>query len=232
MLRYGLGFWVGSSIIFSFCPAETPAQCRARVRVKRRYLRRRAVAFSSFFNFALPTPSSAQNRGAPRVPCSRVTWYRAMYGSVSFFIFCGLFLFYFVFFRLNTSPPSGAVGVATFHPGYLFVVSSSNPPPCRWPAGGFSHDFSLVLAPVFPFISTMARPAILFFLCLVCRRAFSPPPPRHTGGTLRRLLMGDFCLVVGSAFFQLIFFACSWLHSQTVRGVGVGFEEPHLRRMV
>ena len=26
--------------------------------------------------------------------------------------------------------------------------------------------------------------------------------------------------------------ACSWLHSQTVRGVGVGFEEPHLRLMV
>ena len=26
---------------------------------------------------------------------------------------------------------------------------------------------------------------------------------------------------------------CSWLHSQTVRrGVGVGFEEPHLRLMV
>ena len=25
-----------------------------------------------------------------------------------------------------------------------------NPPPCRWPAGGFWYDFSLVLAPVFP----------------------------------------------------------------------------------
>ena len=26
--------------------------------------------------------------------------------------------------------------------------------------------------------------------------------------------------------------ACSWLYSQTVRGVGVGFEEPHVRLMV
>ena len=25
---------------------------------------------------------------------------------------------------------------------------------------------------------------------------------------------------------------CSWLHSQTVRSVGVGFEEPHLRLIV
>ena len=38
---------------------------------------------------------------------------------VSSFMFCVLYLFYFVFFRLNTSSPSGAVGVATFHPGYL-----------------------------------------------------------------------------------------------------------------
>ena len=44
--------------------------------------------------------------------------------------------------------------------------------------------------------------------------------------------MGDYCLAVGSAFFLLLFFARSWLHSQTVRGVGVGFEEPHLRLMV
>ena len=30
---------------------------------------------------------------------------------------------------------------------------------------------------------------------------------------------------------HLAMVACSWLHSQTVRGVGVGFEEPHLRLM-
>ena len=26
--------------------------------------------------------------------------------------------------------------------------------------------------------------------------------------------MGDFCLVEGSRFLELLFFACSWLHSQ------------------
>ena len=65
--------------------------------------------------------------------------------------------------------------------------------------GGVSHDFSLVLAPVFPSISTRDRLAIVPYLWLVCRRAFPAPsrhtgdmrqvlkpflpPPRHTGGT-------------------------------------------------
>ena len=33
-------------------------------------------------------------------------------------------------------------------------------------------------------------------------------------------------------FPQLIFLAFSWIPSQAVRGVGVGFEEPNLRLMV
>ena len=52
--------------------------------------------------------------------------------------------------------------------------------------GGFSHDFSLVLAPVSPSISRRARLAIVPFLWLVYRRAF-PAPPRHTGG-MRQVL--------------------------------------------
>ena len=201
-MRVLVGVWGGSFNFFLlFGPAEPPAQCRARVQVKRRYLRRRAVAFSSLFNFALPPPSSAQSKGATRVPCSRVMWYRAMYGSV-----CHLLSFVCcicsTLFQQFQSPPRGVAGVATFHPGYLsigvifylmcvafvllcfstkhsfpsrgcrcchlpsrvFVVSSSNPPPCRWSAGGFSHDFSLVLAPVFPSILTRARLAIVPFL--------------------------------------------------------------------
>ena len=117
-----LGLVLGRFFPFSFIiffPAEPLAQCRARVRVKRRYLTRSAVAFSSLFNFALPTSSPAQSRGATRVPCSRVTWYRAMYESVCHLLsFCVLFCSTLIF-RLNTSPPRGAVGVATFHPGYL-----------------------------------------------------------------------------------------------------------------
>ena len=37
----------------------------------------------------------------------------------SFFIFYVSHLFYFVFSHLNTFSPSGAVRVATFHPGHL-----------------------------------------------------------------------------------------------------------------
>ena len=95
-----LGLVLGRFLPF-FCPPDPPAQCRARVRVKRRYLRRRTVAFSSLFNFALPTPSSAQSRGATVVPCSRVTGYRAMHGPVChlFIIFvCCICSSFFLFF--------------------------------------------------------------------------------------------------------------------------------------
>ena len=115
-----LGAGFGAALPFLFRPAEHPAQCPARDRVKRGYLRRRTVAFSSLFNFALPTPSLAQSRGATRVPCSRVTWYRAMYGPVChLFFFCALYLFYFVF-PAEYFPPRGAVSGATFHAGCLW----------------------------------------------------------------------------------------------------------------
>ena len=173
------------SIFSYFRPAEPPAQCRTRVRVKRRHLRRKAVAFSSLFNFALPTASSTQNRGATRVPCSRVTWHRAMYGPLCHILLvCLLYLFYFALSAKHLPPSRGC------RCGHLssrvLVVSSSNPPPCRWPAGGFSHDFSLVLAPVFPSILTMARLAIVPFLWLFAAEPFLPPP-RHTGG-MRQVL--------------------------------------------
>ena len=64
-------------------------------------------------------------------------------------------------------------------PSRVFAVSSSIPPPCRWSAGSFSHDFSLVFVAVFPFISTRARLAIVLFLWLVCCRAFFFPPLPH-----------------------------------------------------
>ena len=114
-----LGFWGGSSSNFYFCPADPPAQCRVGVRVERRSLRRKAVACSSLFSFALPTPSSAQSRRATRVPCSRVTWCRAMYPSVCHLLSFVCCICSTLFFRLNTFPPSGAVSFATFHPGYL-----------------------------------------------------------------------------------------------------------------
>ena len=100
-----MGLWGGSSINFSFCPAEPPAQCRVRVRVKRRYLRRRAVAFSSMFNFALPTPSSAQSRGGDQGTLfARNVVQGYVRVCVSSSIFCVLYLFYFVF-SSEHSPP-------------------------------------------------------------------------------------------------------------------------------
>ena len=131
---------------------------------------------------------------------------------VSPVIFCVWYLFYFVF-STKHFPPSR--GCRCCHlPSQIFVVCSSNPPPCRWPAGVFSHDFSLLLAPVFSSTSTRARLSTVPFLWLVCRIAF-PAPPLHTGGMRQvlelflppsatpaargRFLMGDFFLDVGSA---------------------------------
>ena len=140
-----------------------------------------AIARSRAREGPLPTPSSAQSRGGTRVPCSRVTWYRAMYGSVCHVLsFCVLHLFYFGFSAQHFLPPSrGCVGVATFHLGYLSFPRLT--PRHADGAGGFSHDFSLVLAPVFPSISTRAPLAIVPFLWLACHRTF-PAPPRHAGG--------------------------------------------------
>ena len=184
VLRIFVGFWDGSFINFSMCPAESPAQCRVRVRVKRLNLRRRDVAFSSLFNMALPTPSSAQSRGVTRVPCSRATWYRAMNGSVCHLLSFVCCICSTLFFRPNTSLPSGAVGVATFHPGYLSFPRLT---PRLADGQVLLHGFSLVLAPVFLSISTRARLVIVSFLWLVCRRTFPAPPSRHTGG-MRQVL--------------------------------------------
>ena len=61
------------------------------------------------------------------------------------------------------------------------VASTAGLEPAREITMGFhSRDFSLLLAPVFPSISTRARLVMVPFLWLVCRRAF-PAPPRHTG---------------------------------------------------
>ena len=59
---------------------------------------------------------------------------------------------------------------------------------------------------------------------------FLPPPA--TPATRGRILTGDICLLYGLRFLPLVFFACFWLHNQTIRGVGVGFEEPRPRLMV
>ena len=81
---------------FSRSPAGTPPLCAGPGSgCSRRYLRRRTAVFSCLSNFALLTPSSAQSRGATGEPCSRTTWYRAIYVTVCYLIFfCVLYLFY------------------------------------------------------------------------------------------------------------------------------------------
>ena len=115
---------------------------------------------------------------------------------VVFYIICVVFVL--LYFPAKDFSPSQ--GCRCGHlPSQVFVVSSSNPPSCRWPVGGSLHYFSLTLAPLFPSMSTRARLAMVPFLWLVCRRDFSCPPPphrwyatgsrafpaspRHTGGT-------------------------------------------------
>ena len=122
---------------------------------------------------ALLRPEPGRDRGT--LFARNVVQSYVLYCVSSFiFFWCAVFAI-FCFFSAYHSPHSRGCKCG-YLPSRVFAVSSSNPPPCRWPAGGFSHDFSLVLAPVFPSISTRARLAIVPFLWLVCRRAFSAPP--------------------------------------------------------
>ena len=103
---------------------------------------------------------------------------RPVYGSVCHllcFARCICSDFFFFFFRLKPFSPSGAAGVDTFHPGYSSFPRLT-PRLADGPREVFSHDFSLVLAPVVPSISTRARLAIVPFLWLVYRKAFPAPP--------------------------------------------------------
>ena len=64
-----------------------------------------------------------------------------------------------------------------------------------------------------------------------CHSAFSSRPPRHTGGT-RQVLTGGlpyYSVCVPSNTFLRVF---PGFIAGPFRGVGVGFEEPHLRFMV
>ena len=121
ILRVLFWFW-GRYFQFFFRPAEPPARCRARVRVKRRYLRHRtAVAFSSIVQFrpadALLSPEPGGDQGTLLARNVVQGYVRACVSSFFYFV---RVVFDLLFFRLNSPPPRGAVGDATFfHPGYL-----------------------------------------------------------------------------------------------------------------
>ena len=93
----------------------------------------------------------------------------------------------------------------------------STPPPCRRPAGGFSHVFSRVLRLCCPLYRRgLASPWYLFcgwfavepFLpppphrCYAAGSESFPAPPPAIPAVRGKFLMGGFCLVVGSAYFS------------------------------
>ena len=75
--------------------------------MKRRYLRRRTVPFSSLFHFALPTPSSAQIRGGDQgtlFACNVVQGYVRACVSSYIFVCC---IWSTLFFGETLSPLAG-----------------------------------------------------------------------------------------------------------------------------
>ena len=60
---------------------------------------------------------------------------------------------------------------------------------------------------------------------------FSSRPPRHTGGT-RQVLTGGLPSYSVCVSLNCVLRVFSGFIARTFRGVGVGFEEPHLRFMV
>ena len=117
-------FFTGCAFFFVLSSAGTPPpnRCRARIRLfAPRSLRPRTDGFSCLFNFALPTPSSAQSRGASRVHCLRITWYMA-----------------FLTFLLSSFRTSRGHRCRPFFPSvlafnfYLSRIGFSNPTGCRF----------------------------------------------------------------------------------------------------
>ena len=116
--------WGGSSQFFLVLPAPPPPCAGPGSGCSLRYLRRRTAGFSCLSNFALPTASSAQSRGATRAPSSRITWYRAIYVSVCYLLFIFCFVLVLLVPAKHSSPSRSCRWCHL--PFRVFVVSSSN----------------------------------------------------------------------------------------------------------
>ena len=141
-------------------------------------------------------------------------------------------------FRLGTSPPRGTVGCATFpfRVGFRFCLA---PPATMVACGRVLTLVSLVFAPVFylnsPLFVSPPRHADHaregYDGGSSCRSAFFRLAPRHTGGTGQVLTDGLPSYSVCVSFNYLLRVFPGFI-ARPFRGVGVGFEEPHLRFMV
>ena len=156
------------------------------------------------------------------------------------YVLCDACYFCFLFamrFQLRTSPPRGTVGcVPPFHCVLVFAFLSR---PTMVACGRALTLVSLVIASAFSFKSPFfvspppATPAVRGrFLTVVCLfiAFFSSRPLRHAGGT-REVFEGGlpYCSVcVSFNYFSSRF---PGFIAKAFRGVGVGFEESHLRLM-
>ena len=143
--------WIwGGFTIFFIGPADSPAQCPARVCVITPPSEAQDCRYSVVVKFrpsdALLNPQPGGDQGT----LLRITWYRAIYGNVCYLsFFCVVFVLFFV--RKNFPPWRGCR--RRLLPFRVFVVSSSNFPQSQWSAGDFRRDLSLGLAPLSPFTS-------------------------------------------------------------------------------
>ena len=149
------------------------------------------------------------------------------------------FVFSFARFRLGTSPPRGTAACATFPFRVGFRLLSR---PTRHDGSlreGFDFGFPCLRACVllqFVFFR-LAPPRHAddtregFDGGWSCHSALSSRPPRYTGGTRQVLTDGlpSNSVCVSFNYFLGVF---PGFIARTFRGVGVGFEKPHLRFMV
>ena len=169
------------------------------------------VFFLSFL-FVLPTPSSPPSRGVARVIWLRILWHRTVCFCLIIFVMHVILFSLCYAFSAGHFPPSRDCGLCHISISCWFAFSS-RPRHDGGPREGFDVGFPCHSACVF-----------LQFACLVLR----PPPPTLAA---RRRFLTVVCLIV-SAFPSITFLRVfPGFIAKPFRGVGVGFEEPHLRLM-
>ena len=146
-------------------------------------------------------------------------------------------------FLLGTSPPRGTVGCATFpfRVGFrLFVSPTATMVAC----GRVMALVSFVIAPAFSFCVLLQFAFLrldhprhagcsreVFDGGLPCHNAFSLSPPPATLAVRGRFFT-VVCIITVSAFPSILFLpVLPGFIAKPFRGVGVGFEEPHLLLM-
>ena len=177
-----------------------------------------------------------------RAPSPIITWHR----TVCYFVVLCLC---YIFSRRSSLSRGYRYCHLPFREFIVFIIPAPLPPPHRWSAGGFWHRFPclsacvplqldfLRLAPPPPHGTREAVDDGLschsaFSVAHFGRVHFSSRPPPATPTVRGRVLMVVY-LIVGFAFAFICFssrFPC--FIAKIVRGVGVGFEESHLRLMV